>query len=487
MVLLLLLFWASRLHEVLRLPLFLDEASHLTRAQWVWEGQPWYLLETGKALAPYLSAAFWPFAAAPFIGRVVVVLLGLIGMAAAYAVGRALHSREAGLLTMGLWIAAPQLFFFERMALTDGTLGAMAMLTLWLAIRTGRGGRAVTAALCGVALMLTVLAKLTGLVYLPIPALAAALVGCGGWRSRLRGVIITYVVFGLLAAPLVVFWQREEADPTGQSSGLTSTDPTSISARVERNLPKSWEAVRAYFGDSMLGVIGVACLAALAWRPRPSLLLLAQVVVPFAAIAVTAQQLWLRYLVPVTPFFLLAAAVGLVEIGRWLLPRHPGSARWLPRLVIGVWAVSVGLPFALNAYRDPAMLPLPAGDRFEYVEWIPSGYGIREAAAYLNATIDEPITVLGAAVNCNAARLYLRFESPVTLHCPSLHWGGDNPHIVADIRARIARDGVLYILSEDKAPPTIDVRQFEQREEIAAFMRPSRRNTVRLYRVMGGD
>src|SRR6266513_1866787 len=83
----LLLFWISRTHNLLTLPLFLDEATHLTRAQGVWEGKPFYLLETGKALAPYVAALFWPYTGAPFIGRYVVVLFGAIGLASAFAVG----------------------------------------------------------------------------------------------------------------------------------------------------------------------------------------------------------------------------------------------------------------------------------------------------------------------------------------------------------------------------------------------------------------
>src|SRR5262249_50053129 len=119
---LLLVFWISRVHNLLALPLFLDEASHLTRAQWVWQGRPFYLLETGKMLAPYLAALFWPFSAAPFIGRYVVVILGAVGIASAYAVGCELRSRYVGLLCMTLWIICPQLMFFERMALVDTTI-----------------------------------------------------------------------------------------------------------------------------------------------------------------------------------------------------------------------------------------------------------------------------------------------------------------------------------------------------------------------------
>src|SRR5947209_10893350 len=110
-IILLFIFFLSRIHNLLILPLFLDEASHITRAQWIWQGQPFcllgtgqaldhlallnqsgcgqpfYLLTTGKALAPYLMAVFWPFQGQIFIGRYVVVLIALIGIAACYAVG----------------------------------------------------------------------------------------------------------------------------------------------------------------------------------------------------------------------------------------------------------------------------------------------------------------------------------------------------------------------------------------------------------------
>src|SRR5258705_8214947 len=103
-VLLLLVFFFTRIHNLLVLPVFLDEASHITRAQYVWQDKPLYLLETGKVLAPYMMALFWPFHGQIFIGRFVIILLGLIGLAACYGVGKMLYSRQAGLLAMLLWI-----------------------------------------------------------------------------------------------------------------------------------------------------------------------------------------------------------------------------------------------------------------------------------------------------------------------------------------------------------------------------------------------
>src|SRR2546430_17848 len=80
-----------------------------------------------------------------------------------------------------LLIFFPQLIFFERMALVDTTFASMGMLTLWIAIRMVRSGRWQIAILCGVGLVLCAFAKLTGLVFFPIPILVALFV-----KSRVR-------------------------------------------------------------------------------------------------------------------------------------------------------------------------------------------------------------------------------------------------------------------------------------------------------------
>lgn len=476
---LLLLFWVSRAAHLLALPLFLDEAAHLTRAQWVWEGQPFYLLETGKALAPYGAALFWPFAGAPFIGRYVVVLIGAVGLASAYAVGRALHSRGAGLLVMALWVVCPQLFFYERMALVDTTISAMAMLALWLAIRMVRGGRAFSAMLCGVALALTVFAKLTGLVFLCIPVLVALLVPGVGWRARFRQIVIAYAMCGLILFAPLLYVLSTDSDPTGLEYGLTSIDVRSLPERLAANAADAWAALRTYFTDPLLALFVLAALVGLLRLPRRALLVLLLAAAPLAGVLPTAVSLWLRYLSPATPFLLLAVAFGAVAI-RSIRPIRAGVA-----LVVIGCAALVGVPFMLTAYTRPADLPLPANDRSEYIRWIPSGYGIREATDYLRAIAQEaPIVVIGTAVNCQSARLYLH-GSAARLECPALDWGGrDYRHIQVLMRAELERNGVIYVLGEDKPTPTMPPEKFPGvRQLLATFPRPNGRYAVRVFRL----
>jgi hypothetical protein len=396
---------------------------------------------------------------------------------------------------MLLWIAAPQLFFYGRMALVDTTIGAMAVLALWLAVRMVRSGSLRVAVLCGVALALTVLAKLTGIVFAPLAALAAILIRSDApWAKRARAVVMCYLAFAVfLAGPtLYILWRG--ADPTGQSSGLTSLESASLEERLAANVAESWEAERIYFSDAMLVALISGAVLALGFAPRRALLLLALAAAPLAAVIVTAQALWLRYLAPATPFILLAAAMGWLEGAAWLgkrLPRGAVIVRRLPWAGALLWAITFSVPFFATAYGDPARLPLAPGDYDEYVRWIPSGFGIREAAAHIAALAaeDGPITVIGVAVNCNAARLYLPFGSPARIVCPDLDWGGEkNGPVIALMGELLEREGLIYVLTEDKNPATVPPAQFPGvRTEIATFARPTDQNTVRLYELRPGN
>ena len=485
-VLLLLLYWVSRMYHLLVLPVFLDEASHITRAQWVWQDQPLYLLTTGKVLAPYLMAVFWPFQGGIFIGRFVVVLLGAVGIAACYGVGKQLHSRQAGLLAMAFWILCPQLMFYERMALVDTTISSMAMLALWFAIRAMRSGRTSTALWCGVTLALTVLAKLTGLVFLPIPIMAFVLVPTKiRWTRRVKLVALAYVICGLLLVAPFLYVRGTDEDPTGVKYGLTSTDTNSLAQRLQSNTTKIFNAERVYFSDGMLVLMALSGIGALVLRPRAALMLLALAAAPLVAVVATAVSLWLRYASPAAPFMLLLTAVGLAALVERLRRWHfPPPVRLLPWLAVGVWGLAIAVPFQLTAYANPSQLPLPQSDQIEYILWVPSGYGIRAAVEYMNATITTPQTVIVTAANCDGARMYVPYNSPLTLICPGIDWGGHNGAIMQDIRDRANREGSLYVLSEDATMvPESDLpRPFTM---VKSFPRPASGYTVKLYQIQG--
>ena len=431
----LLAFWGSRLHNLLTLPLFLDEATHLTRAQAVWQGKPFDLLLTGKAFVPYLAALFDPFSAAPFIGRFVVVLIGLVGIASACALGRALYSREAGLLAGTLWLLCPYLFFFERMALVDTSLAACATLCAWFAVRMFRTGAVRDALFCGGLLAMCVFAKTTGLIFGVIPAGFALLLPVSatphGSKKRLHQVILVYAVTALLLLGPLVYIVARSADVLGIGT-LASADPSSLGKRLAANLPTAWTAFSTYFGLAFLLLLITASVFAVLLFPRRGLALAMLIVVPLGVLIVTATELYLRYLVIALPGLITLAAIGLVggvqKLKQWLelTPQSWGTSLFgvLPWIALVLWAFPLALPFMGTTFSDPSLLDLPRSDRAEYITGWASGYGLRDAAlALVTRAHDQAITVTGLVGSCQTISLYLPPSPTITLECPDI-WDG---------------------------------------------------------------
>jgi hypothetical protein len=166
------------------------------------------------------------------------------------------------------------------------------------------------------------------------------------------------------------------------------------------------------------------------------------------------------------------------------------SAAIVPLLVLTVGVVTVGLPFMTTAYRDPSALNLPncyLCDEQEYITWIPSGYGIQSAVAYIEAKITDSEVVIGTVANCNTARLMLPYSSPVQFKCyDNLDWSGvDNQNVIADITAQLKQVGHVYVLGENSAivPP----QQFPHPWCVVRnFDRPDHEYYVTLYYI-GAD
>lgn len=476
----LLLFWLSRLHHLLTLPLFMDEATHLTRAQAVWQGKPFELLLTGKALGPYLAAAFYPFFGAPWLGRFVIVLVGSIGIAAVMALGRALHSRQVGLLSGVLWLLCPYLFFFERLALVDATVASLAMLSAWLAVRMLRSGKWPDAVLCGLGLAACAFAKTTGIVFFVIPLGVGILITTRcTWPRRLRQVMLAYLVAAAILLIPAMYIASQSANVFGIGT-LASSETQSLGERLSTNQAAAFNAFQSYFTPVFLAIILFGAVVGLGMHPRRGLILLMLISVPLSILLLTATTLYLRYLVIAVPGLLILAASGLVtfaSINRRL--------RALPWLMVGGWALLYALPFFATAFREPPMLPLPEGDRYEYLSGWTSGYGLREVAEDLiRRAQDQPLTAIGMLGSCNTIRLYVPQMSHVNIECPDV-WQGTRG--IWQARLAVSREvfinGSALVIGENDGPLSEDAIPTPN-ERLQFYERPGGDYSVILFNIL---
>ena len=174
---LLLLQLALRVYHPAALPVFVDEFSHIRRAQIAFE-QSLIPQSHGKLLFYYWLAPFVPQGdgALP-AARLAVALISLISSATAAAVARDLFGRRAILPTLAFYAVVPYAAFFERMALADPFAGAMAALAVWSSVHLARRPSALRGLITGMLISLMLLAKLTTGVLLPMPLIAVLLFG----------------------------------------------------------------------------------------------------------------------------------------------------------------------------------------------------------------------------------------------------------------------------------------------------------------------
>jgi 4-amino-4-deoxy-L-arabinose transferase-like glycosyltransferase len=489
MVACLLAYWLMRLPNLLALPAHTDEGEYLLWAQWAWQGDPLHMLEQGKVLIIASTALLNPFTGGLFIARYLVLLSGIVGMAAIFAAGRKLHLPQTGLLAVLLWLGTPQLIFFERMSLHDLPLASMATLTLWLSLRmmeSPRWGRAVW---CGAALALCTAAKATGVIFLAIPVMMALFWrGKLSWRQKASQVARCLAIFALLLLIPALYIASAGADPFYMSANRPASLATvggleGLFERLRVNLTRMVQAERVYLSLPLLVALPLAAVVLILRNARVAMLLLGLTGVVFVAIALAASKLWLRYVVPATPFMLLLIAVGLTYWALGYRSRRPPPLR--RRLLWGAalgWIGLVGLPYAVTAQRDPSLLTLPDTDTFEYVQWVAAGYGVREAVAYLETLADAPLTVMGSAANCYGGRAMV--ASPrLTLICPSgeTWWDDLNVAHVGRIHEQAAAEGYTLILADATAPIIAADRLPQPLRIVREFPRPGGQFSVIVY------
>lgn len=477
-ILLLLAYMVSRLHRLAALPLFIDESFHIETAQRVRDGQILASATHGRLGRVWLNALLGPDApAAIWTTRAGTVLVGLVGVAAFYALGRACVSHRAGLIAAMLWITAPYMLFYERMALADPMLGAASAAAVWVAWRLAQSGSRRWAAALGLALVGVLLAKASGVVWLPLPIVAALLLRTPvSWRERAILPALAYAVFGALWVPFTLVLRWKSYDYFGLASVFVEGADDTLLDRVWRNISDTWQFDMTYLG---LPVIVLAVLGGLWWlreRPRSALLALLALGMGAGGAAVFGVNVNSRYALNHVAWVLLplAAGIGLV-IQRWPRWERPIYA------ALVIWIAIFFAPFQWNAWHDPADLSLAGHDPYEYISGESSGYGVTEIGQWLS-TESEPLPVIGLVANCQTLRLA---AYPRAVECPPIRWEGTNQDELMALVEAQAASGPVYVAGEELVYLSLSGLPLPY-TNITTAQRPDRGVMVGLYRIEQG-
>jgi 4-amino-4-deoxy-L-arabinose transferase-like glycosyltransferase len=393
--------FGSRLIALESLPLHNDEGLHLTRAVQVWRGYPFWEISDGKIVNHWLIALFYPQQQPVFSGRIATVLTALIGLASGIAISKHLGGLLSGAMVSLLWIGTPFLFFYERTALSDSQAAAWSVLAVCLALRLARAPSLRTSALCGTALALAALFKLTAASFALSVALIVLLSGTGDLWRRLRSLLAVAATVSACFSPVLAYLALRGGNFDVAFSWLASG---SQRAEPLENLERLSAALLG-FGEPLgaalwLAILSSGALAALVLLRRSALI--AAIGAPLVVMLLISVTPMPRHFLTYLPLWIVVSGVGLGALWR----RTPRATPvWL--LVSGALALN-GATFALTAYRAPEALTLPALDREQFITGHSSGFALREAMQRLPELVPSDVPIIGSLFpdSCRRANFY---------------------------------------------------------------------------------
>ena len=471
------LYLVTRLPDLMRLPVFLDEAMHL---DWAFRtaatGQLVGHTDGGRYLPIWAYALLAGHAPDPLrAARLLSVASGLAAALGLAWLGRLVGPPRAGLLAAFLYVASPFTLLYDRMALVDSLLGALLVYVLAFGLLWIRTGSRLYAIALGLALGAAGLTKLSGLLLLAVP-LALVLASRADHGPRLRAQLVW--VYGTVLVLLVPLFLDHAGTGRFFSENLwilrSGADGSSFIAR-NAGLAVAW--LLAYLTPVGAALVALAAAFALRDRDRADMLLLCVAAGWCLWFVLAGGRYWFpRYMLPAIAPLLLLLARRAARLGR--------VAPWL---VAGALAAA-WLRFDAALIADPVKAPLPPVERSQYIYDWPSGYGLAEVVSRLHqAARAHPVVILRDQSSTplkEGLDLMLREGGPRIETVDAPMKGGD---FTAAIETLIA-EGRPVLLAIDQAAGRQMVLSLDARRAVgpwAEIPKPDGVRQVAVYAVAG--
>lgn len=389
-LLILMVYIASRLVALTKLPVFADEAIYIRWAQMIVDDPKenvFLPLYDGKS--PLFIWGLIPLVNHPGLDPLMMGRLLSVVSGAVFLIGIRLITKESGgskiaqLLSMGLVVILPFTFFYSRMALIDILLTVFLAFSYWSYLRSrnlnyNRKWIWLSGVFWGLALM----TKTSAFYFLPVIGGTAMF---DLWRNkRLRkfsiffslasGLIIGLGFIGWMRiSPLFPFLFQRSSDFAHPINEIFRQWSSILSVNIYRI--GKWLTIYLTPGLLVLFISGVLIksrrhLGILVWGTFLFLL-------PFL---ITGKLLSSRYFLPVVIWLIPLAALVLEK---WYIKN---------KIIFFGFAVGITifcLRFIYPLYTDPGRTPFPNEDVVQYLTEWSAGYGIPEVRDFLTQRAND--------------------------------------------------------------------------------------------------
>jgi 4-amino-4-deoxy-L-arabinose transferase-like glycosyltransferase len=365
----------------------------------------------------------------------------------------------------------PLAFFFDRMALADSLSGPFVAIALWATLRLYREPGPfqrrgwVWALIGGLALTAAIFSKISNIIFLCLPVLAALiLMPWAQWRrsGRLAGTIYAACFATLLPLGLMVKVLGQSDLGLDILTRKTGTPLDALPQQILTNLGVVGGQAAAYLPFPLWAILAVALVVAIWKGGRPAWFVTSVLLVTLGLLIARTDPSFLesRYLPAYAPLLACLAGAGLATAR---FQKQPGL--WLSATLM----VLPGLIFVIQGWVQPDALPITQADRFQYIEGWPAGYGFREAADDLIAKSQT-----GTLVTLDLGG-FERFEAYLL---------GRTEHLTAqEIKGGQSWNNVLLVLDRPKDDEAVAAKTWKL-TEVARYPRPGGQSAVVVYQVI---
>lgn len=397
-----LMVWV-RLVYLNRLPVFVDEGTHLQWTQAFVAGTNAYprLMDGRVGLMAWLALFQLNGPAPLWVARAASAVAATLSCAACLSLGAHFSSRTA-LLAGLLYAILPYAVFHDRQALADPLTAALGALALALLVRLAQHSRWAVVIPLGLALAASILVKFTSAIYLAGWVWAMLILPTRSWRAwLLKNLAALGVALGVAGLTLLMLQNRlGNANSIFANTQLSyvTCPPLVCAGNVSEQLRRLPEVINGwlsiippYFGWPLMVLAGSALFAA-QHRRVVVFLWVTMASMTFAMWLAATQALPPRYYSFLAVPLSVLAAQGIETLTMFGETRFPNEHGFLARPIIRVWvgAIAIGVvlwPMA-NTWpiiTHPTQANLPAIDMRQYVSGPYAGVGFAEAAHSVQA------------------------------------------------------------------------------------------------------
>lgn len=382
-------YFASRLYNILSLPLFTDEAIYVRWSQIARYDASWRFISLTDGKQPsfvWATMSIMRFVSDPLLaGRLTSVFAGFAGLIGIYVLAVELfRSKRVGFMASILFLVYPFALVYDRMALYDSLVTAFAIWSLYFLIRLAKSTRLDVALILGMVLGGGVLTKSSAFlsIYLSPVILLLFNFSQKDWTKKL----LRWAILMLIASALAYgYYSILRLSPyfhiIGQKNEVFIYPLKEWLQHPFRfvigNLKGLLDWLIGYMTYPVMGLVLVSFFVNPFKHIKEKVFLFLWFILPFVALAVFAKLLYPRFIYFMTIPLIILASYSLYSF-------YERFKNVFSRVVLILLFLALPLRADFFILKDLSHAPIPGADLEQYIDGWPAGGGVKEVISYLS-------------------------------------------------------------------------------------------------------